>query len=353
MKAIVHIGTEKTGTTTIQECLFQNQKKLSKKGFHFLQCAGDRNNRAVAAHCMNDDKFDDFYKQLSISTREQKAVFKADFLGRFREELTSLPSKIHTVVISSEHFHSRTASQAETDRVRDFLAPFFSDIEIVCYLRDQVATLGSFYSTAVKSGSSESFESFANRCAPHNVYYNHATMLGHWAQSFGFDALRVQVFENRAFLNGRLLDDFCSRLDPALVGKLDTDVVTLNESLNFTGQLLGRAINKILPVYNEDGSVNSLRPMCQQVIYEECKGKGQQPPPAMQQRIYDDFASSNEQVRRLYFAERASLFPAPTLDERINELDETQFANALTNILALVEEHGCAHTLEKLRAVSA
>lgn len=353
MKAIVHIGTEKTGTTTIQEFLFQNQKKLARKGFRFLQSAGDRNNRAVVAYCMKDAKFDDFFKQKGISTQEQKTEFRQDYLRQFCEELETLPRKTHTVIISSEHFHSRIVSKEETDRVRDFLAPYFSDIEILCYVRNQIDTLGSFYSTAIKSGSSEAFDSFAARCAPGNIYYNHAKMLSNWEASFGRSAMNVALFEREAFLKGDLLEDFISHVDPTLTGKLDGNIQSQNESLNFTGQLLGKAVNKVLPVYNEDGSVNELRPLCQEIIYEECRGKGQQPAPEMQQRIFEDFSESNEQVRQKYFPEREALFSPPTFDEHINEINETQFANALVRVLALFEERGFSEGVAKLRAVSA
>ncbi len=42
MNLIVHIGTPKTGTTTIQEMLFESREILKSKGFHFLQCAGKK-----------------------------------------------------------------------------------------------------------------------------------------------------------------------------------------------------------------------------------------------------------------------------------------------------------------------
>ena len=76
MKAIVHIGTEKTGTTSIQKFLFQNRKKLRNGGFHFLQSAGSTNNRALPAYFIAEHLYDDFYRDEGILTLEAKTAFR-------------------------------------------------------------------------------------------------------------------------------------------------------------------------------------------------------------------------------------------------------------------------------------
>ena len=51
MKLFLHIGTPKTGTTTIQNCLKFNNKKLIKNGFFYLTLENIRN--------IFDQKFDE------------------------------------------------------------------------------------------------------------------------------------------------------------------------------------------------------------------------------------------------------------------------------------------------------
>ena len=164
----MHIGTEKTGTTSIQNYLYLNQKKLKSSGFHFIQSAGTTNNRALPSFCMNEDRFDDFFRDQGIKTLEQKHDFRKTFLEEFENEIRSAPSSVHTFIMSSEHFHSRLRSEEEVDNVYKLLSAYFDEFKIICYLREQVDTCTSFYSTHLKSGGTSSFAGFLKRCEPGN-----------------------------------------------------------------------------------------------------------------------------------------------------------------------------------------
>ena len=59
---VLHIGTEKTGTTSIQEFLKKNRDKLRKKGVYIPQSpmVGNGNHRWIPSLANNDDFSDDF-----------------------------------------------------------------------------------------------------------------------------------------------------------------------------------------------------------------------------------------------------------------------------------------------------
>ena len=194
MKVIVHIGTEKTGSTSIQEYLYQNKRRLNKAGFYYLQSGGARNSRALASYCTSDHKDDDFLASIGVASLKEKAEFKREYIKSFRVEIKSLPKNIHTVIISSEHLHSRTNSQEEVNAVYELLSPFFSKIKIVCYLREQLATSVSLYSTAIKCGKVISFSKFLLNCKPENIYYNYYEMLNNWGKIFGLESLDINLF---------------------------------------------------------------------------------------------------------------------------------------------------------------
>ncbi len=132
MNLIVHIGTPKTGTTTIQKMLFDNKQILKSKGLHFLQCAGPKNNRALPAYCSNDDKSDDFFRDQKILSRDEKTRFRDELRSGFYKELSSLGDGTHTVLTSSEQFSSRMTSDAEIRRSpRSCVALFFKHNDFV------------------------------------------------------------------------------------------------------------------------------------------------------------------------------------------------------------------------------
>lgn len=311
LKAIVHIGTEKTGTSSIQLFLRKNRRALQAEGYHFLQSAGKTNNWALPAYCAEETRFNDFYRLQEVETGMPLQEFRQDFIGKFEAEIRSLASNIHTVVISSEHFHSRLRTDKEMDNIRQLVSRFFDDIRIICYLREQAETCASWYSTSMKSGSTYSFYEFVRRCRPESYYFNYFDMLCNWERHFGLDSMEVALFDSGSFLNRNLLDDFASRVDPALVGRLSKSIHAVNESLKPMGQALCRALNIAIPASDDDPVANDLRGKCKDIIARRLTGKGQQIDAARQRQIYDSFAESNEKLRQKYFAAQDVLFDPP------------------------------------------
>jgi hypothetical protein len=336
LKAIVHIGTEKTGTTSIQKFLYQNRRKLKGAGFHFLQCAGKTNNRALPACFVSDERFDDFYRNEGIVTQEEKDAFKRKFLQKFQKEVKTLPSGVHTVIISSEHFHSRIRTEEEMDNLHKFLAAYFDDIRIVCYLRDQVSTCTSYYSTAMKSGNSSSFPEFLQRCKPDNYYFNYLVMLENWERCFGLDALDVSLYSRELFLNNSLLDDFTAKIDARLVGTLDTRVQIENESLTPAGQALARGVNLAFPIRTAPPEAHAIREKCKKDIYERFRGPGRQPSLATQRKIFDGFCEVNEALRKKFFPHMEYIFSLPASEPApVTGIDDT-FIQGLSSVLSII-----------------
>ena len=311
MKAIVHIGTEKTGTTSIQRYLYQNRGKLKGAGFHFLQSAGKRNNQALPAYCLDEHRRDDYFRNRGIQTLEQRQEFNRLFIKAFDSEIRGLPQHITTVIMSSEHFHSRIRTEAELDNLSKLLTPYFDEIKIVCYLREQATTCKSYYSTHLKSGGTQSFSEFLERCRPENTYFNYYEMLANWERGFGFESLDVSLFLQDRFLNGDLLDDFTAKIDAALVGELDKPRAVENESLTPFGQALARAVNIIFPWDTVMPDEGIIRGRCHKVIARGLPGSGQLPSVEARSSIYDSFIESNAIVQRKFFPAVPLLFAPP------------------------------------------
>lgn len=320
--------------------LYKNRNKLKSAGFHLLQSAGKMNSRALPAYCLGDERFDDFFRDEGITTTEERAAFRRDLDASLDAEISSLGSDTHTVVISSEHFHSRIRNDEEMERLQQLLARYFDSIEIICYLREQATTCASWYSTSLKSGGISSFKEFMKRCSPSNYYFNYFNMLSNWERYFGAGSLDVSLFGRGHFLNGDLLDDFTAKLNPNLVGSLNKSIQVENESLTSSGQALARAINIAFPIRTARHEVAPLRDKCKRLIAQKLKGKGQQPSLATQQRITSEFSECNELLRKKYFPSMESLFPAPIeADEAAFEL-ESSFPDVLLAVLNILKKDG-------------
>ncbi len=195
------------------------------------------------------------------------------------------------------------------ENVYNLLSSCFDEIKIVCYLREQVDTCTSHYSTHLKSGGTDSFSAFLERCKPSNYYFNYYEMLTNWERCFGLEALDISLFWQDRFLNGDLLDDFTAKIDASLVGALNKSVVLENESLRPSGQALARAINIAFPLSSERLEVIDMRVRCRKPVIQRLSGKGQQPGPESRKLIYKSFTESNERLRQKFFPKIETVFP--------------------------------------------
>lgn len=346
-KLILHIGTEKTGTTTLQEFLDVNRENLVKKGFYFLKSPGKKNNRALPSICMFDEKFDDFFYSRSIFDIEEKKKFEKKFLKEINEEIRSIPNFVHTVISSSEHCHSRLTHEEEVLKLKSILSKYFDDIKIVVYLRPQVDVAISLYSTALKSGNAIEFKDFIyERCVENSKYYNYFELLTRWDSVFGEGAVIPKIFKKDEFYNEDLLDDFSCILGEDLIGYLDKSIINQNESIDHFGQCLTKSINKHIPRIIRGVGENKDNLKITNKIINSSFGKGISLNKEEYIEIQSRFDKSNKLVKEKYFHERDSLFDlsVPSSDNRILTSDQEYLLDEVISLLVDFDAKGWLHS---------
>jgi hypothetical protein len=305
MKAVLHIGAEKTGTTALQAFLTDNRRLLPAEGYAYLESAGLPYNRKLATYCFNEDRSDDHHQVLGIVEPEKRKAWAEQFRQDLDAEIRSLSSGVHTVIISSEHFHSRLLHHEEIQRLKDVLSPYFESFSVVCYLRrqDQMAT--SLYSTALKCG--HSFPSILPGVSDKDHYYNAEILLEKWASVFGAETLHPRVFDRAEMIEGDLLKDFLHTAGVSLT--LDNKQLPgrQNESLEPVAQQFLHAINPQVPMLL-DGHFNPLREKLTRHLEANFSGKPQLPLREEAEAFCAKFAESNARVAQKWFG-RETLFP--------------------------------------------
>jgi hypothetical protein len=339
LKVILHIGTEKTGTSSIQHFLHLNRRRLPKYGFHLLKSAGDYDQRALSAFTRSNKETDYYFKEQGINSDKEKDKFRADLEQAIDEELTSLPASIHSVIISSEHFHSALRTDEAMSRLQTLLEKYFEEVKVICYLREQGAMCTSWYSTALKSGLCRTQKTFIERqCRPQNYYFNFWDLLSRWGGTFGQEALDIGIYDKSEFRNGDLLEDFIGRVDPALLGQLDSYTLQANQSLSPEGQRLLLAVN--CAFLRTKKNVEELRVLCREEIYKLLKGRGQQLDVATRESIYQSFRECNSAVQREYFPHRKELFPEPNQILVDHKFFSEEGQRALDEVMKVIIVHG-------------
>ena len=198
IKLHLHIGTEKTGTTSFQKWLLQHQEQLEACGIirpawpdSFLP---DINHRMLAVYAQGFTPGEDGQVDLGLKSAAQyKALCKA-FARTFAQEVAQRCAG--DWIISSEHLHSRLVDVAQVQQLAAFLQPHFSEIIIHIHLRPQVDLARSVASTFSRRGGRVTAEHF-NKVTPKNPYYNYHKLVGRWAQVFGMKQVRLVAYKRQ------------------------------------------------------------------------------------------------------------------------------------------------------------
>lgn len=309
-RLVLHIGTEKTGTTSIQEFIYKNRKLLRRRGIHLSDVLGTPNNQKLVAYFQ--EHIDDFLKDHRVSSAEEKAAFFAGFLDSFREEVDKHVRPGQTLCVTSELFHSRIREPSSVIGLQNYLASMFDDIKILCYIREQSSLATSFYSTTVKAGNAGGFEHFLHSVQPSDHYYNYEIFLEKWRAAFGLHAMRVRVFDKEQLYEGNILKDVLLELNEGIdFSEFAFDIPEGNRSLGNVGIEIARIINRQYPRYREDGSINHLRwELINVLSRSELGGIGK----LVNERageIYDSFADSNLRVAETYLGLATNPFNRP------------------------------------------
>lgn len=221
MKAIIHIGLHKTGTTTIQHFLAANRPALDEQGFHFAsgcryytdqngnkrQSGEDANHAMIAWLLAEPGTLSHMLPLYQIDAALDNAEFRKRELREFRKQIESLPEHIHTLIFSAEVFS--TSDSARIAALHDFFTSIFSECRIAVYLRDQTALIPSFITTAQRWGATN--DSYNEDDWDGQLsWLNYEKLLRDWESVFGRENICARIFDRAELLANDLIADFAS-----------------------------------------------------------------------------------------------------------------------------------------------
>ena len=254
-KLYLHIGTEKTGTTLLQEWLYTNKKNLSKNGIYLPNQLGEPNNILLPTYFQGH--LDDWAWSKRIQNKQEKDIFFEGFLNRVTDEITTAKNNHDTFIITSEHFHSRLQLIEEIQNLYVFLKSLFDEIYIICYFREQFDTAISLYSTFLKREEVRDIDSFLNygdnKVTPENYYFNYLNIADNWASVFKSKNCIFKVYDKSRFVDNDLRKDFILTLNKDIdLDKFDWSITSKNESLFALQSIAYRYINQIISHWNQN-----------------------------------------------------------------------------------------------------
>ncbi|TDE34251.1 hypothetical protein [Antarcticimicrobium sediminis] len=230
----LHIGFNKTGSTSLQHCLSQNREVLEQAGFLYPGATQDsyvqnRQHTPLAAALPERS-----VGWLRPRKREGLKHALPDLLAAIEA------SPAETVILSSEAFGGLDMTTERVARVRDKLSDF--EVFILAYIRRQDSYLLSAYQEGVKNGSTHvfKFKSYRNN---QQLAFNRR--LTPWREVFGEDNVIIRPFDPRFWPENRLEFDFLDTIG-APRDKIAPLEKPANESLDYRSVEIMRKLNGMI-----------------------------------------------------------------------------------------------------------
>ena len=190
MRVIVHIGMDKTGTTSVKEYFKENREALLKEG---ILCP------------------------LSIGHLGRNAEYKtknpAGLKKIFATELAQIPGD-GTVYIGNENYFGLGDTQKEI--MIEFLKIFNLDIILLCYLRPQVSHLVSNYQQYIKESFRRNHSTTHTNAIEHfhalqkRGYYKYSRMLDRWGKYIAKESMYIRAYHKDHLIDGCTVKDAAS-----------------------------------------------------------------------------------------------------------------------------------------------
>jgi hypothetical protein len=302
-RAILQIGTEKTGTTTLQHFLAMNRTELARNDFLYPSFCGAANHTGLAAFALAPGKRDPIREPFGASAAAGPAEVTA-MRERLRRAANAELGGDATAIFCSEHCHSRLTTAAEVETLRTLLSEFFDDVQVSVYLRRQDQVALSLYSTRLKSGGAD--REILPQTNADDPYFNYDRSLALWEDGFGRANVHVRLFDRRTLVGGSVVSDFLSAWDLGPPARY-ASVPDQNESLQPLAQEFLRLANPHMRPIDGLGMEEVRGPFAARLA-RLFPGRGARPGRAEVEGWYARFRPSNEAVRRRHFPDRDTLF---------------------------------------------
>ncbi|EOH4301044.1 hypothetical protein ACLQ0I_001768 [Campylobacter coli] len=306
MKAYIHIGTPKTGTTVIQKFFKLNRSKILNKYILYPKTVGDEHHQTLAGFAYNISRLTTHRKHLKLYNNYEYINYRKKILKKLKEEICG----INEIVFSSEVFQEQL-SKREIYRLKKYLIFLgFTEVKIIVYLRNTPELFKSLCSMFCKNNEKSIINLLPYDNSRIHHICNHKQTLQWWGEIFGKENLIVRLFDKNEFYQGDLLKDFIHSIGL----EWDDEFIIppkQNESLDLLGIELLRRVNSISSRYT--GVQPFIKTFCEKHFTSKDSHLKFQPPKEIMQSYINYFEESNEWVRQEFFPHKERLFPKKDL----------------------------------------
>ncbi|SNT06979.1 hypothetical protein [Tropicimonas sediminicola] len=320
--AYLHIGTGKTGSSSIQATAHQSRDLLREFGYHYP--SGIRNHFLLGQSFVDNPAPKRNHWRDGRTSDEVRAE-ALEYRARIEAEMAT--AETPNLILSSESFVTQDAVSFE--RLVDFLLTKARRVVVICYLRHPASLVFSGVQQHIKMGNMQ-LKDFA----PDRNVRRWSEKLEQFGPALEKCELVLRPFDRAQLRGGDAVRDFFgilgledSQLDQ--LGGTDT-----NESLSHEAVLLADALNRIEPVLI-DGRANPERARAPGAVFSRIRGQRFFLPPETREAIMEIAGPEADLLRERYgldlpapsFPPEADLWGPESVEDIARELNRLQREN--------------------------
>lgn len=236
-KIIIHIGSEKTATTYIQNFLSVNRNTLLKTGVYYPKTSFGEHAQfslVAALHEIDHGRPLEFSPPGNYTIESEWHPLIDEFNSR---------SDVHTMLLSAEHFSSRLRDGG-LKKLGEILSLMKdASVEILYYFRRQDDYFESWYSTHIKAGGISSLEASYNSLLRNEWFFDNSFIVSKWAEYIRGAKIIVRPYDLVKH-NPGVLKDFLNVVGIEYSDEFILPILEKNESWRPEMLALGRFLNK-------------------------------------------------------------------------------------------------------------
>ncbi|MEM9400699.1 MAG: hypothetical protein AAF984_10875, partial [Verrucomicrobiota bacterium] len=230
MRALIHIGAPKTGSTALQVSLTASREKLTELGFLYPPLFTDEeevnlgrfkalneHHNALRTLFVNDHRRNHFFSNIGLTNPQAREHWIGQRVSYLDKQLAQ--TQAHTCIFSGEHF-------IRVDDVKAFYRFFqerFDDLQVIAYIRPPHEEYESYVQQRLKSGipleklslpqNFFSVLSTVSKDTPHRKRTPDVMRqtLQTFGDLFGYENIRVVRFSRSHLIKNSIISDFAAR----------------------------------------------------------------------------------------------------------------------------------------------
>jgi hypothetical protein len=334
---ILHIGTSKTGSTSIQRVMSRQRTALARQGLYYPASPGQESHVLLTMAAMADRRLygsPDRPIWGGIGPDARLARFRDEFAS----EMAAIPAECRRIVVSAEQFSMLLRDTQSVQNLHDLLRPYADTMTVVVYLRRQDQHFASLFSEMLRWGDAQAPDLLTMQpYAQHG--YNYVNLVNRWARVFGRRFVRPRLYSPVAGTRFDVVEDFLQVCGASLDLTALSSARVANSSISHAGQMLLVALAERIRSRDPAQGRNVQSPLWRKLTAATSAalpGTGWRPTQAEARAFVERYGASNELVRQRYFPKRQTLFDPDfsALPLQPVAVDDAALSDAATRLMA-------------------